>query len=279
MSASNQPAPGIRLKNAPALAVLLVLFGIAAAPALAQRGASPAELRRENDALRERIAELEAALDEANRSIERLERELDEMLSRVGAGRPATAPAEPGVNPPSIPSLPDIPNIPNIDNTPDDPGACPDALYESLVESYNATFPGITRPPYTDVQQWVARVGTSRRRAAWVIKPIGDVTIHEGAPSLVSVNTVDPQSGEPICSAFVLELDQQQATRIRNATEVELWEISGTFAAEPKSDRTRPEFNENQSPKLIGPYAVFGWSFDVQSMKPSGTKPKPTQNR
>jgi len=235
--------------------LLIVLGSISASPALAQNGASPAELRRANDQLRERITELEAALSESRRRIEALESRVEEFTKKPedlqqDVPDPIPTPADPADRP-----------------IPTEPSSCPDALYGSLVDNYNEAFPGIEIPAFAEVQQWIDRVRHERQRITWLIE-VHEIIAVRGKDSSLRVNLIDPESGDAICGNFILPVSYTEAVRIGDATGIMVWECSGTFTANPIADRSRPEFDNEMTPRLIGPFAVFGWTFDVQRIKP-----------
>ncbi len=260
MPHTDHASPRIRTSLLIALGLSIALISLAGITATAQSGTSPAELRRENDRLKERIAELEAALSESERRIDRLEKQIAAQPQSPNTSAPQ----------PETPSQPTPVKQPDPEDrrVPTTPSACPDALYESLVDRYNETFPGIERPALHEVQQWVRRVGRDHERTDWLVR-IHDTKIYQGRMSSVLVNIIDPEVGDDICSNITINVAYKDAVRIRNATDVAYWIFEGTLTANPTADRTRPEFNRNEEPKSVGPYAVFGWSFEVDQIIPT----------
>jgi len=233
--------------------VALALAFPGVAPAQTQGSQSPAELRRENDALRERIDQLEAALDEARAQTEALTRQVESLRSELERARATPRPAAP-MEPESGP-------------VPLDRFACPEALLLWLSDDYTEAFGPDPSPAMQDIRQWIRRANLTRAEVRWHVRVL-EVRPDDGAPDAVRVVNFIGATGETICAPYTLQLGPRDLGRLRAQPDVERWTIEGIFAAKPglNPDRTEPE--TGVSPDLIGPHTEFGWSLTVRSMSP-----------
>lgn len=270
-------APTARL-FAPARTLLLIaLFAAVLAPqaALAQtRAPTPAELRRENDALRERVAQLEAELNSATETIESLREQMDalgdqlESLRRELRQRPADtsgddAPAEPATPEPTFAEVPT-----------GEPLSSPEAMYQALRESYDAELSGMPRetdPEFrrfiSELSQWSRMMRREiRGQAEWVIEITG-VVVDDEDELVVSYRVIDPESRLPYSDReHQLELPRGIAERrFRDNPDHELWLVRGRAFASPQVNRDREEVGFFDIPRFIGPFAEFGFQLDLET--------------
>jgi len=252
---------------------ILLACALLASPALAQdAGQSASDLRRENDQLRERIAALEAQVEALERRVEAMREQNQRLRDALSGDRDETGDsADEGED--------DAAQGEQRAEPPADPLASPSSLFNALKSSYeNSRF---AANPYDDardrarylrdVRAWVRQVEREfRGDAEWTIR-VQSIEEGRGRESLVTAQVVEPSSGLPYGEAVVLPMARRYASAITNEPDVELWRISGIAAAEPAFNADRVEPGTFNTPRLIGPFAEFGFRFAVRSIEPAGS--------
>ncbi len=272
--------------------LLICLAGLIGAPdAIAQTspGASPSELRRENDLLRERLHALEAAITQMQVEIARLTKlvetqnelliatraELESERSRRMAAERNGGSAPVMEQPPPQHLEPESTPAPEIDLS-QHPFAAPDALFEALQREYVATMGALPyetpeeREAYLrEVRRWINQIKLHRRSAVeWLVE-------------LKSMNPLDaqlvdcefqalwPKTGEPIGEPFMLELAGRDALRVLEDTAPSRWVISATFSAAPVLNESRLDRGVFNTPRFVGPFVEFDYELTVRSIRPA----------
>lgn len=265
------------------IATLLLLVLLASPRATAQ-AESPADLRRENDNLRNRVSQLEAAnkkLDEeATRLRERVS-QLESQLARLQAentklrNRDADAPADSAPAPESTGGEPQA-------NLPDDPLACPPSLLRALKTKYEEEFDDRAITPETrsdyikDVRRWALDMKREfRDRITWTVEidPAG-VPGDEKIP--VKLRVVDPDSRDAYhADPVAIDLGYRNTRRIMSEPNQRYWVLEGVFFADPNVNPNRDRPGALDYPPFIGPFAEFAYGLSVRSVTPAQSRPTP----
>jgi len=242
----------IRHRAAARFALVLLIFAALLAPtpgAVAQDAQSPAQLRRENDALREHIRELEAELERTRIELGRLAEEFEAFKSQQAA-RTAAAPQSAPVDP-------------TPGDVPEDRFACPEALRLWLIEDFALAFSKIPEPNVQTVRHWVRRASLERSTVLWDVRILG---WEPSAPDTAKVIAFDWQTGENRCEPFRLTLTERDAAIIRASPELREWTIEGVFGASPvvvRDGDPAPDESERITERVR-----FGWIMAVRSLEP-----------
>ncbi len=249
---------------------------------------SPADLRAENDRLRERLAELETELAESRRRIARLEdlvRSLRRELAEADvADRAADGPAGPTPAPESQAGGESRLEDPTADSAapiPDDPYAAPDALQRRLTLELANEF--AAAPPteqrdlnryLADLRRW-ARIASQTYRAPvdWLVQIVDRPSPTEPPapppPPIAIVQIIEQETGRTIGEPFPLTLGPRELARLNENREQEAWILSGVIAAAPVVNPERRDQGLFNTPPLLGPYVEFGYDFSVRALRPA----------
>ncbi len=270
-------------RSASAVGGLLGAILLLSLPRAALAQASPAEQRRDNQRLAERVRELEAELAESRRQLEALRNELDALRRTAPrppgarpAGGPATAPAPaPG---PASTATPD----PTADVAdPADRFSGPAAMQAWLARDYSEKLAGLPRATdderrryIEEVRRWVTLAALERRPVEWTVR-----LLSRSGPAGREIDAqfviIDPASGEPVSAPLTLTLGGREARRILDAPLGSPWVLRGVFGADPHFDPDRTDQTPASHPDAIGPWARFGWSFAVSDLRPAPPAPAP----
>ena len=262
------------------LLALLVLGGTASA----QPDESMADLRRENEALRQRIAQLEAQLATAREEAEGL-REANRVLLRqlertppAPSPTPEPTPAPAEAQPPAPAAAPEEPRRAYPDPASADPFAFPDALLSAIQRSHNDAMESET----LDKEQPAAYFGALRRwanaanrafrgRIDWVVS-VSDERGAIPAHQPVRVFVVHPETLQPLHrEAFIVELNSRDRRRLAEESSRSAWRITGQIAAQVRINADRPERGVFNTPVFLGPFAEFDYELRVLSVSPWNT--------
>lgn len=227
---------------------------LASAPALQPAAQNPdmvERLRRENEALKQRIVSLEQKLRE-------LQAQLDGMQGGGGA-----APVK------------DAPKL--TADIPADPLASLESMLAALQSRYRADmaeFGGEGAKPDAATEQkhksavarWVAdQKKALSGKSQWLVRIVrtdSQTGRQTGVSELeTSVQIIEPTSGLPIGEQFRLKVPSRFLRVVQNAKPDELYTLSGTFAASPKFNAQRESEGAFNVPPLIGKYAEFDYTF------------------
>lgn len=264
-------------------ALVTVVDGPIAA-AQTQPGATPSELRRENDLLRERVHALEAALARMQEDVDRLtglveslqselaaaRRLLEEERARREAAEDAVAGSED-----SEPAPMELAPEPSIDLS-QHPFAAPDALYAALQREYAAALGGLAyeseeeRAEYLrEVRRWINQIKLNRRSAVeWLVelKSLGSPQTQVAECEFVALW---PDTGEPIGEPFRVRLEGRDAIRVLETPAEPRWILSASIAARPVLNESREKPGVFNAPRLIGPFVEFDYELTVRSIRPA----------
>lgn len=259
--------------------VLPVLIG---APRAHAQGESPADLRRENDTLRNRVAQLEAAntkLEQDNRRLQKRVTQLEAQLARLQAENNKLRAQ--GATPANSPSAPASSPGDSQAKLPADPLSCPPALLKALKAKYKEEFAGRTitdmnRADYIkDVRRWALQMRREfRDRVTWTVEiDPADVPGDDKLP--VKLRVVDPDTHEPY-HADPVSVDLGYSTRrVMLEPDKKFWVLEGVFFADPSVNPNREAAGTMDYPAFIGPFAEFKFGLSVRSIVPAESKPTP----
>ncbi|TVQ81032.1 MAG: hypothetical protein EA380_02650 [Phycisphaeraceae bacterium] len=259
------------------LLTLLVLGGTASA----QPDESMADLRRENEALRQRIAQLEAQLATAREEAEGLREANRVLLRQLERTPPAPSPPpEPVATPdeaePPVPTeAPEERRRAYPDPASADPFAFPDALLSAIQRSHDDAMGSET----LDKEQPGAYFGALRRwansanrafrgRIDWVVS-VSDERGAIPAQQPVRIFVVDPETLQPLHrEAFIVELSSRDRRRVAEESSRPAWRIIGQITSQVRVNPDRPERGVFNTPVFLGPFAEFDYELRVLSVSP-----------
>jgi hypothetical protein len=242
--------------------------------ASAQPEASTNDLRRENDQLRERVAQLQAQVAERNKRIKELEDRVKELEKGGAPATPTTPPASPpatkapDATPPATPSGP-------VAAPPEDAFASPESMFTVLSNEYAEAVGSLPRESEADIKRYLREVSKWAKAAErkhrgnidWVIL-VQKVT-EEAGRTTIEYRVLDPGSGLPYgTSPSQLSLTGRLAKQLTDQPNQKTWKLTGSVAAKPAVNPDRAEPTLFNVPKLIGPFAEFGFDVTVNALTP-----------
>lgn len=250
------------------LAVLAAVLFTASAPAQ-----SESELRRENDALRARIGQLEAELEASQdriRSLEqtiaRLEAQI-ERLRRTSSG--SSEPAE--LEPERV----------TIDES--EPTASPRALFRALQDGYRENLGGMEIGSIGDrnrdvylraVDRWASSVNREYRQPiTWTVRISDAATLQRGVQ--FTVQAVDPVTDVELGDSFPVLITNRTLIRrlemMGDAGQLfdQKLEMKGVLIPDVRVNRNRESEGAFNTPPFIGPFAEFYMGVEAQSIRPA----------
>jgi hypothetical protein len=252
-----------------ALGVLALLM--AAGTASAQ---SDADLRRENQRLRTQVNDHKRELDAARSRIAQLELEVDKLRQLLNAAPPTTGeqPTEEKVT---------------IDETV--PHASPRALLKALQDGYLEAMldidPGDPATPagsrqraayLRDLHRWARRMSREMKAPIeWHIRVAGRGTRLE-VPGLM-VEAVDPKTHVVLGDPFPVTLHQDTVRRLRdleNRGQLGILVVKGVLIPQVLVNPNRHEQGLFNKPSFVGPFAEFEFRVEASSVTPP---PKPKE--
>lgn len=251
------------------IAVLLAV--LTAAPTAT--GQSPQELRRDNEQLRARVADLERELGAALQEIARLRAELASLVASGGNGAATPPPADAPVT---------------LDES--TPNASPRALYRALTDRYEAAAAAMAaegtemepgdRVHIRALQRWAARVESELRDSiSWHVRIVESARADRGG-WILRLQAVDPVTETPLGDPFDALLARGPASRLKSLAEharlPDVLVLRGTLFPEVTINADRAEPGPFDKPRLIGPYAEFGLSVTARSIAPPEDAPAET---
>jgi outer membrane murein-binding lipoprotein Lpp len=254
----------------------------------AQPGASPSELRRENDQLRERVHELEAATTRLQEEVDQLTATITALRSELAAALQALQdaktimPVEPDTTEEEAAPLHVAPpeTEPSIDLA-QHPFASPAALYEALKREYAAA---LGEQPFEsseehaqflrDARRWVNQIKLNRRSAVtWEVELESSDRVDTQIVDCM-FKVIWPETGEPFGEAFLVRLSGRDAIRVLESPDTDRWILEANLAARPVINETRADAGVFNAPRLIGPFVEFDYDLSVRSIRPASNLPE-----
>jgi hypothetical protein len=246
-----------------------VLIGLLAPVAGAQ---SQSELRRENQRLQTEAADLQRELDAARQRIADLEAEVARLAGAVRTGRPTIPP----VTPPKV----------TVDESKAD--ASPRALFNAVVRSYESQTANLDlgtdendskRIVYMrDINRWASRLNRElKTKIDWHVLIIGRaVPVRRGY--VVRLQAVDPVTGTELGDSFDALLSHVMASRLHDREErfglEETMRLRGTLLPRIHINPQRDEEGPFNNPPFIGAFAEFAFAVEAKSLTvPKEEKP------
>jgi predicted RNase H-like nuclease (RuvC/YqgF family) len=243
------------------LGVTLVLAG--SVSTLAQQDQSPAQLRLENDQLRERIEDLERQLGAAQRRIAALEstnQRLQERLER-GGSRPQNDTGESGET-----EEPEREMAP----VPEDPFAAPAAMREMLAREYVRTTEGMSYDSAGDRNEYLRTIrrwaNQSKRDingpVSWTVR----VLESSGGRGKVgfTIEVVQNAGELPIGEAFEIEVVGRNVQKLEDAVGGDPIQIDGVFSGSIEIDES---LGASGDPMFLGPFARLDYRVAIRSVR------------
>jgi len=261
-----------------AVAAGFLIGVVPTAPARAQDDQSTAILQRENDLLRERVAQLESQLAHSRKRITDLEKQVAELQARVAA-----PPAAPSTDGGSGAAPPDEQPMPVYAEIPADPMAGPDSLFLALKADYETRFKNMSFDSDADRKRYIAEVGAWARQAPralrgsfdWLIEVVQPI-VEEREEATIEFRVIDPSSGNPCSDRFyTMKIPGRMARPISVMRDRRLWVVKGTLAAKPGVNASRQDVGAFDTPRFIGPFAEFGFEVTPRSVQPYEAEQKP----
>jgi hypothetical protein len=239
---------------------------VASSPGASAQATDPsrANLQRENDQLRERVAQLEARIKKLERENEAMKLELE----RLRAAKPG-APPPPGT-PGTVPTTGDV-----IPLESQEPLACPDALLAALQASYATQFADRTVEEATkaqyiqDVRKWARTAEREfKGNVEWVIR-VDKENLPASPDEPIPFWVIDVQSGKLLHPKVVkAALNRAAASRILENTSITVWDVKGSLGATPTTNAERAEKGLLDFPPFIGPFAEFKYALTIRTAMP-----------
>ncbi len=199
-------------------------------------------LRADNAALRERVAELEAALFGVRST-------LSELLRSIALDQTSRVPQRafaPGTS---------------------DPTSSPDALLAMLRDRFARELPTDGRTPGA-VRAWCEQHNAkSLGRVTWLIKPATDSPAAR-SPGHTWVRVYDELTGRPMGSPAEVPLPAR-LVRTLNTDPNRPWLLEAELAPNATFNANRPTPGVFNYPVLIGPYAEFGLALQRPELRPA----------
>ncbi len=267
------------------IAATLAFF---AALATAQ-DASPAELRREIEALRAEVAILTEEREALLANARRLQEETHHLRDALAASESLVASlteqlnqarrhAKPAEESPSTPEPAQTPSQSPAETNPQPPHAqtplqplsSPESMRLALERSHRETFPALdlsselaTLEYRRKLDQWITSVKRSMRgQTRWRII-ISEVATKAADRTLSArMQVVHWDSFLPIGPSFITTVPSRMANRFTPGNPPELWELTLAVAPEPIINERRLEPGPFNHPEWIGPMIEFSFSME-----------------
>ncbi|MCA9310650.1 MAG: hypothetical protein KDA21_05545 [Phycisphaerales bacterium] len=270
------------------LAALALLMALTSA-VRAQPGQSLNDLRRENDQLRERVAQLEAQLEaERQASQERVTEltatfraQMEKLGEQVRVLAEENAALKRGERPGQ--STPAPTSSAPKEELPEDPFACPDSLLVTLQAEYDRALSGQERTTDAEQERYMRNVrlwtrqmaGKYRRTVEWEIEvlSVDPVADSDGREMMLNFQVLNPDTGAAWGEPVRVAMSTRYLRRIAETPDQKRWSLRALFGADPQLNAQRGEEGLLNTPPFIGPYAEFVWELKPQSIVESGAMP------
>jgi hypothetical protein len=255
-------------------ALLAAVLFLARAASAQQPAVSDSDLRRENDQLKQRVAQLETQLAEAQRRAQTMQTEIERLRKLIASGG--------GGGKSASPTTPDAPEgeAEAFEPAPEEPLASPASMFNTLVKDYEKDLTPLPRESRQDQQRYLAEARKWAAKAIREIKGKVDWTISNvsvtGEPRGerdVSFQVVNPANGKPYGPVVTAKMRGDLAQKLANQPPESQWKITGMANAAPKvvPERDKPgAFDKPQS--FIGPYVEFAFELNTLTVTAVGGK-------
>lgn len=255
----------------PLLAVLaaLIAFNPAAAHAQTDLAAENEKLKQEVLELRQQRDALTQRVRDLNAEITKLRAEVAKLQKSPGSPSPTGAPGAPGT-----PGTPGSPTP--LTSAPANPFASPDALFATLQNEYQEKFGAMERTTRSDLSRYQREVASWTRAAQrerrapveWTIT-VMEPTAAGDRPAKLVFQVLDTASGQPISQTASALLPSRWTRDIAAAKVGDKWKLSATMTASPSYNAQRETAGTPDEPRLIGPFAEFGFELAITQLTPA----------
>ncbi len=225
------------------------------------------DLKQENEQLKNQVRKLTEELKSAQNRIVTLERQIEQLKLTLDQASDKGSAA----------SSPPTPTTQGMD--PAKPEDNPQALFRAMKKDYaEATRDfeiGVqgdrNRAAYLRVvERWIAFTNRNyKSKIEW------HVTIFDGPQptreSSLKLQAVDPSTGETIDQPFSIALNRQLTRRFRQfrkKDELDTFILIGVLTPKLKLTTQSDTSDPFHNPRLVGPFAEFGYSIDVKTIVP-----------
>ena len=244
-----------------------------ASSTVAQPEQSPAELRAENDHLREEVERLRGEVQSMQERLDRQDRLIEQLrdtLRKARAGNSGGA----GENPAGSDDESDSPAEPEVAPIPSDPFAAPASMALHLLQEHSEAFP---EPDVTDArakQEYLRALRAWGRDAArqatgqiqWRVRT-ESLADAEGSAVEATFVVVDPSSGLPIGGSFPVRVTGRNSARLRDAGEGAVWILEGVLRSEIEIDESVTSVDLAGGRRYVGECAIFTFDIAVRALR------------
>lgn len=88
-------------------------------------------------------------------------------------------------------------------------------------------------------------------------------------PGRLVFQVIDPATGKPISEPALALLPSRWTRDIAAASVGDKWKVTATFSATPSFNAQRENAASPDEPRLIGPYAEFGFDLAITKLEPA----------
>ncbi|MEN0021199.1 MAG: hypothetical protein AAF747_09980 [Planctomycetota bacterium] len=227
------------------------------------------ELQEENRLLTEEIGELRTQVRELEARLEQANRTIDRLVAGQGGGgaAPSSGSGSGTEHRPSTRMIADVPA---------EPTASPASMFNMLAKRYEEKFSealdaGNVQP--SDVEAWCEeRHMTARGTIAWLVSfdKASYIRMPTRRQELYADLTVyDDATLEPIGFEVRVLVPRKLEAQVLTAGDDSYFELRGRFQQRPVFNPGRTEPGPFDVPRFIGPYAEFGYELEMDRLSPS----------
>lgn len=245
-----------------AMVAACVLGSVAPASLAQNQGITVNDLRRENDALRQKIDQMSAQLEQSTQKVDDLEARIRQLTQQVEELRrqlaqQGAAPQQPNQPPVAIEPTYALPSA-------DEPYTSPDALFLAVQADYEKARTEKkwgamdTSRQHQMIAEWARGAGRRfRNQIAWLVN-VTEIRDLPGGGAVVVGQVIDPVSRQPYGAMETkVELTSALAKKLRETPQETTWRVLGNVSASPRMNPERSEVGFFNVPPFIGPFAEF----------------------
>ncbi|HVZ95123.1 MAG TPA: hypothetical protein VG797_11505 [Phycisphaerales bacterium] len=268
----NVSLTGLTRKRMIAWIAALALVVLSAPASFAQQGAqSEADLRRENDQLKQQ-------LQESQKRVQTLQAEV-ERLRKMIAAKPSGEQSPQGTNGGGG-SAPAGENKDAFEPPPADPLASPASMFVAVVKSYETELTPLPRETKAEqarftaeAKKWAAKTTRDiRGRAEWTVDSVKVLADARGERE-VEFRVISPATGKAYGPPVTVKMRADLAQKLANQPPEGRWKIAGMASAAPK---VKPEYERpgafDAPQKFVGPCVEFELEFSALSVMAADAK-------